>query len=293
MLLAHDGVDLAYDECIGVTYDDVRHDPDAALATIVERYKAVEAQCDAVVIVGSDYTDVGSPAELGLQRPDRRQPRRPRAARARRPRAQGQGEQLGTTHRAHARRDGADRRRSRSPSSRTAAPSLLAVVANRADPDDLDEIVASIQRRRSTPPQAAGPRDRSVPVWALPEDRFLVAPSVRGVMRSVEGTPRQGRPRAADPRGARRRRRGHVDGQRAAAPHRERDRRRSRPTAPRCCSRRCSPNASGTFPSLAGIVLNGPFPLPDDDRPPDRRARARRCRSSRPTSARTRRRCAS
>ena len=65
MLLAHDGVDLPYDDCIGVTYDEVRADPDAALGKIVERYKAVEAQCDAVVIVGSDYTDVGSPAELG------------------------------------------------------------------------------------------------------------------------------------------------------------------------------------------------------------------------------------
>ena len=64
MLLAHDGVDLDYDECIGVTYDDVRSDPEAALGAIVERFKAVEAQCDAVVVVGSDYTDVGSPAEL-------------------------------------------------------------------------------------------------------------------------------------------------------------------------------------------------------------------------------------
>lgn len=64
MLLDHDGVDLEYDECIGVTYDEVRQDPEASLAKIVERYKSVEAQCDAVVIVGSDYTDVGSPAEL-------------------------------------------------------------------------------------------------------------------------------------------------------------------------------------------------------------------------------------
>ncbi len=64
MLLDHDSVDLAYDDCVGVTYDDVRDDADAALARIVERYKAVEAQCDAVVIIGSDYTDVGSPAEL-------------------------------------------------------------------------------------------------------------------------------------------------------------------------------------------------------------------------------------
>jgi len=34
MLLAHDGVDLDYDECIGVTYDDVRSDPEAALGAI-------------------------------------------------------------------------------------------------------------------------------------------------------------------------------------------------------------------------------------------------------------------
>ena len=39
MLLAHDGVDLDYDECVGVTYDDVRADPEASLATIVERYR--------------------------------------------------------------------------------------------------------------------------------------------------------------------------------------------------------------------------------------------------------------
>ena len=65
MLLDHDGVDLDYDLCVGVSYDDVRQDPDAALAKIVERYKAVESRCDAVVIVGSDYTDVGSPTELG------------------------------------------------------------------------------------------------------------------------------------------------------------------------------------------------------------------------------------
>ena len=56
LLLAHDSVDLPYDECIGVTYDDVHADPDAALATIVGRFAAIERQCDAVVIVGSDYT---------------------------------------------------------------------------------------------------------------------------------------------------------------------------------------------------------------------------------------------
>ncbi|HEU4809005.1 MAG TPA: AAA family ATPase, partial [Homoserinimonas sp.] len=64
LLLGHDGVDLDYDDCVGVGYEDVHDDPDAALSLIIERFKAVEAQCDVVVILGSDYTDVGSPTEL-------------------------------------------------------------------------------------------------------------------------------------------------------------------------------------------------------------------------------------
>ncbi len=66
LLLAHDGVvPIEYDEAIGVSYDEVHADPDLALATIVQRFKAVEERCDAVVIIGSDFTDVGSPTELG------------------------------------------------------------------------------------------------------------------------------------------------------------------------------------------------------------------------------------
>src|SRR4029453_3081171 len=66
LLLAHEGVvPLEYEDAIGVSYDDVHADPDAALATIVQRFKAVEDRCDAVVIIGSDFTDVGSPTELG------------------------------------------------------------------------------------------------------------------------------------------------------------------------------------------------------------------------------------
>ena len=64
LLLDHDGVDLSYSDAIGVTYDDVHADPEAALAAIVERYRAVEKRCDAVVIVGSDFTDVAGPTEL-------------------------------------------------------------------------------------------------------------------------------------------------------------------------------------------------------------------------------------
>ncbi|WP_062384029.1 phosphate acetyltransferase [Demequina iriomotensis] len=64
LLLGHDSIDLSYEEAIGVTYEDVHADPEKALATIVSRYHEVERKCDAVVIVGTDYTDVSAAAEL-------------------------------------------------------------------------------------------------------------------------------------------------------------------------------------------------------------------------------------
>ena len=57
---------LSYDECAGVTYDELHRDPDAALDRIVERYHLVAEKCDAVVVVGSDYTDVGAPTEFSF-----------------------------------------------------------------------------------------------------------------------------------------------------------------------------------------------------------------------------------
>ncbi|PJJ58208.1 phosphate acetyltransferase [Mumia flava] len=64
MLLDHDAVDVAYEDAVGVGYDAVHADPVAALERIVDRYHALAAQCDAVVIVGTDYTDVSTPTEF-------------------------------------------------------------------------------------------------------------------------------------------------------------------------------------------------------------------------------------
>ena len=49
-----------------MSYQQLHDDPDAAIAEIVDRFHAVADQCDAVVIVGSDYTDVASPSELSV-----------------------------------------------------------------------------------------------------------------------------------------------------------------------------------------------------------------------------------
>ena len=251
MLLDHDGVDLEYDQCIGVTYDDVRADPDAALSTIVDRYKAVEAQCDAVVIVGSDYTDVGSPAELAYNARIAANLGAPvllvLGGRA----AQGQPEQLGSTI-------------PRTPGEMGQIASLalaelahgraaiLAVVANRADPQRIDDIIAAVRAVADT-----------VPVWALPEDRFLVAPSVRGVMRSVEGRLVKG-----DPELMTREVLGVVVTGMSMVNVLPR---LSESAIVIVAADRTEvllatllANSSGTFPSLAGIVLNGPFALPDE-----------------------------
>ncbi|WP_374975191.1 phosphate acetyltransferase [Microbacterium trichothecenolyticum] len=271
MLLDHDGVDLPYDDCIGVTYDDVRHDPDAALATIVERYKAVEAQCDAVVIVGSDYTDVGSPAELaynariaanlgapvllvlgGRSAQNQTQPEQLGSSLARTPAEMGQIADLALAELAHGR------------------AKLFAVVANRADAERADETIRAIRRSIRThldgaappaPVPASGPQ-ASVPVWAIPEDRFLVAPSIRGIMRSVDGEMLAGDPGRLTrealavvvagmsmvnvlPR--------LLEGAVVIIPAD-----RSEVLLATLLA-----NASGTFPSISGIVLNGGFELPE------------------------------
>ncbi len=66
LLLAQTTAGLPYERCIGVTYQQLHADRDAAIDDIVERYHAMAVDCDAVVIVGSDYTDVASPAELSV-----------------------------------------------------------------------------------------------------------------------------------------------------------------------------------------------------------------------------------
>jgi len=187
LLLAHDGVDLDYDECVGVTYDEVHDDPDAALSRIVERFKAVEAQCGAVVIVGSDYTDVGSPTELSFN--------------ARIAANLGAPVLLVLTGRSvdESRGRTADEMRQIAeltmPELAAAHASILAVVANRADEDHLPEIATSLATVAQASVIDAGlPDPGPIPAWAIPEDPFLVAPTVEGIMAAVDGTLLQGDP---------------------------------------------------------------------------------------------------
>ncbi|SBS74879.1 phosphate acetyltransferase [uncultured Microbacterium sp.] len=253
MLLDHDGVDLGYDECIGATYDEVRTDPDAALGKIVERYKAVEAQCDAVVIVGSDYTDVGSPAELGYNARIAANLGAPvllvlsgQAAEGdhigesggRTPEQIGHLTTLALTEMSHER------------------ARLFAVIVNRSLPALRAEIVEHVAA------VAAPHVGADIGVWAVPEDEYLVAPSVRDIMRSLDATLLKGDEELLTREVL------HVVvagmSLNNVLPRLEES------AIVTIAADRTDvllatllANSSGTFPSVSAIALNGPFPLPE------------------------------
>ncbi|WP_091028770.1 phosphate acetyltransferase [Microbacterium oxydans] len=252
LMLAHDGVQLDYEDCIGVTYDDVRSDPEAALSTIVARFKAVEAQCDSVVIIGSDYTDVASPAELGFNARIAANLGAPVMLVLSGRDQQRQAEQLGTTT---ARAAAAVGQIAELALSELAAEraELFAVAVNRADPDGLEAIIDAVRGVL---------RDERTPVWAIPEDRALVAPSIRGILAAVDGTLLKG----DDDRLAAEALTIVVAGMSMVN------------VLPRLTEEAVVvipadrtevllaallADSSGTFPRIAGIILNGPFPLPE------------------------------
>ncbi|HLV56794.1 MAG TPA: phosphate acetyltransferase [Actinotalea caeni] len=160
LLLRHDGVDLAYEQCIGVTYDDVHADPDAALAEIIRRYRQMEGLCDVVVIVGSDYTDVAGPTELAYN--------------ARIATNLGSAVVL-VVSALH--RDADDVRQMVDVAKAELAAGhteVVAVVANRADPEKIDQVRTALA-------------DEPVPTWVMPDVPLLSAPTVADLMAAVEG----------------------------------------------------------------------------------------------------------
>jgi phosphate acetyltransferase len=164
LLLAHTTAGLSYEECVGVGYAELHDDPDTALGDIVDRYHQVAERCDAVVIVGSDYTDVASPSELSVN------------ARI----AVNLGAPIVLAVRA------ADR----TPDDVAHVVELClaeiagqhahtaAVVANRANPDELDAVATALK----------GFEADGLKCYVLPEDPLLIAPSVRELCAAVNGT---------------------------------------------------------------------------------------------------------
>ncbi len=161
LLLAHSTAGLDYDDCAGVTYQQLHDDPDAAIADIVDCYHRVADKCGAVVIVGSDYTDVASPSELSMN------------ARI----AVNLGAPVLLSVRAADRTPGEVAHVVELCLAELAAQHAhtAAVVANRCAPDELADVATALQR--FTPKS-----------YVLPEEPLLAAPTVAELRDAVGGT---------------------------------------------------------------------------------------------------------
>ena len=161
LLLAHTTAGLPYEQCVGVSYQQLHDDPDTALADIVDRYHQVAEQCDAVLIVGSDYTDVAAPSELTMNARIAANLGAPVVlavkAKDRTPEQVVQVVEvcLAEVAAQHAH--------------------TAAVVANRCEPSQMDAVAKALE--------PLAPK-----TYVLPEEPLLVAPSVAELQRAVEGT---------------------------------------------------------------------------------------------------------
>ena len=66
LLVNRPGINQTYEEALGVTYEAARDDADEALHQIVERFGQLTDRFEVIVVVGSDYADVASGTELSF-----------------------------------------------------------------------------------------------------------------------------------------------------------------------------------------------------------------------------------
>jgi len=66
LLVSQPGIDQTYEEALGVSYDAARENADEALHVIVERFGRLSDRFEVIVVLGSDYTDVSTGTELSF-----------------------------------------------------------------------------------------------------------------------------------------------------------------------------------------------------------------------------------
>jgi phosphate acetyltransferase len=169
MLLEHATPGLSLAECIGTDYQNVHDDPDGALALILDRIGAIEGRCDAILVLGSDYTDVSTPTELADNARIAAALAAPVILVVNGRRADGEGARtaseisettgiaLGQLRAEHA--------------------EAAAVVVSRVEHDALDATSRAIASSLA----AAG-----LPVWTIPEDPELIAPLLRTMLERAD-----------------------------------------------------------------------------------------------------------
>ena len=168
LLVAQPSVEQTYQEAVGVSYEVMHRDPEAALAEIVRRFHEMVGRFDVLLVLGSDYTDVSTPSELAFNAKVAANLGSPVVlvvhGRGRTPQQVRMAADFALTE-------------------LVAAHALpVAVIANRVDPTELAEVREALAR------------GSVLPVAAIPEVPLLVAPTVAALLTACDGRLVRGNP---------------------------------------------------------------------------------------------------
>ncbi len=225
---------VSYEDSLGVSYDELHQNPDEALARIIDRYQAIAHEADIVLVVGSDYTGVTSPAELDHN------------ARI----AANIGSGVVLVMNGHGKEPNriVDEAKLAVQDIQSHHATVVGVMVNRVDENHLDWVKEELKRIE-------------LPTWALPEIPLLTSASVREIQDSLGARLVYGDEELLSREVEHLLLAGmnieHIlerlkEGQLVIAPA---DR-------PGVLIALIAAHAAEQFPSLAAVVLNGPFELP-------------------------------
>ncbi len=176
LLISHPGITQSYEDALGVPYALMHSDPDAAHEQIMRRYQLLRERYSALIVLGSDYVDVSNPGELAFNATV--------AANIGAPvilvvnglgRTPDQVATLATVARSELAAHHAD---------------PIAVIANRVDPAEPDAVRDALTSQLAA--QEADPQ--AVLVSIIPENPVITAPTVQILKDAVEGELAQGNP---------------------------------------------------------------------------------------------------
>ncbi|MDO5661830.1 MAG: phosphate acetyltransferase [Brachybacterium sp.] len=170
LLVSHPGVDQTYEDAIGIDYDLMMSDPEKAHAEIVRRYQELRETYSVLVVIGSDWDDVANPTELSFNAEVAANIGAPVvivvSGRDRTP------DQIAALA-AVSRNEFAGHH-----------TTPIAVVANRCDPEAVDDVKSAIQQRLG----------EDIIVAAVPENTVIMSPTVQAIKDAVQGDLVQGSP---------------------------------------------------------------------------------------------------
>ncbi len=252
LLLSQLEQEISYQDCIGVSYKEVHESPERALSKIVTRYRAQAKKFDAMVVIGSDYKDVVGTTELSFNAKVAANIAAPVVMVLSGRQAYSSSEHLGQAA-ARSVDELSQMAEISLAEMKSENAQLLAIAVNRAEPSDTQKIHDAVK-------SLVAPE---TPVWVLPEDKLLVAPRLRQIQEAVNGKLLFGEPARLETETL------DVVVAAMSAEHvLERLKDRAVVVTPGDRTDVIVPlimaDQAETFPTLAGIILNGGFELPEE-----------------------------